>query len=118
MSVEIISAALSDVFVKTVYKPLELRAVVNNFFKATGVEDNDGETKELPGPMFYTYCKKGYIKSTSKAGKRGGVTYEISQADAIEWFAKYAIANGYIEVPDVEIDDEMVEELENADIEH
>jgi hypothetical protein len=42
-----------------------------------------GIDKELPGPMGYTYLKKGYIKPLADNNKR------CTKAAAIEWTEKY-----------------------------
>jgi hypothetical protein len=52
---------------------------VNAFLKSIGVE------KELPGPMFYTYRNKKYIKSDEQGN--------ISWTNLNAWFQKYAEKN-------------------------
>lgn len=52
---------------------------INAKLKELGVE------KELPPQMFYTYFKKGYIKTTiNNEGRQVATTKELD-----EWFKKY-----------------------------
>jgi hypothetical protein len=58
--------------------PFGMRTSVNKILKAIGVD------KELPGPMFYTYTKKGYIKTVA-----GSDNKRVAKSDAIEWTEAY-----------------------------
>jgi hypothetical protein len=66
---------IAELFTEDVYRPLGLRKVVNQVLKGI-----DPEAKELPGPMFYTYCNKGYIPNEDR---------NIKREDAIAWTEKY-----------------------------
>lgn len=46
------------------------------------LKDLDPEAKELPGPMGYTYLKKGYVTGTKDVKS-------CTKAQAIEWTEKY-----------------------------
>lgn len=65
------------------YSPYKCASVVNEQFVEMGIE------KVLPPQMFYTYVKKGYIKSeTDQSGKK-----YVKQSDLTEWFVKYCTKN-------------------------
>lgn len=57
--------------------PYGMMVAVNKVLKALGSD------KVLPGPMFYTYTKKGYIPTVDEANKR------VAKADAVEWTEGY-----------------------------
>jgi hypothetical protein len=58
--------------------PYKCSTVTNKVLEFVGIE------KVLPGPMFYTYTKKGYIKSTD--GK-------VNLVQLTEWIEKYVRKN-------------------------
>lgn len=76
-----VETTISDLFVQEWYKPLEMMRVVNSILRGLGAKD-------LPGPMFYTYCEKGYIKAEPGDGSRGN-KFKISKEAAVEWTEKY-----------------------------
>jgi hypothetical protein len=65
---------LSDYFTAEQYSPYGMCKVVNEVLRDLGIE------KVLPGPMFYTYTKKGYIPCTDK---------KVARQDAIVWTEGY-----------------------------
>jgi hypothetical protein len=65
------------------YSPYKCASVVNEQLVEMGVE------KVLPPQMFYTYVKKGYIKSeTDQSGKK-----YVKHSELVEWFVKYCTKN-------------------------
>jgi len=65
------------------YSPYQCAKAVNEMFAESGVD------KTLPPQMFYTYTKKGYIKSfTDEAGKQ-----KVTHQDLADWFVKYCTKN-------------------------
>jgi hypothetical protein len=76
-AIEETEVTLADLFSEapeTFKTPYAIRTFMNGILKSLGID------KELPGPMFYTYVKKGYIKSLSKE-------------DVLEWAEKYIAKN-------------------------
>lgn len=69
---------VADFFTAEIYSPYGVITTVNKVLKALGVD------KELPGPMGYTYCKKGYITTVPGTDKK-----KVTKAHAIEWAEKY-----------------------------
>jgi hypothetical protein len=69
--------SITEYFTQETYSPYGVIKVVNEILKDAEVD------KVLPGPMGYTYCKKGYIKTTDEAKK------VVSREAAIEWTEKY-----------------------------
>jgi hypothetical protein len=61
------------------FSPYACAAVVNIWLA------EDGFQKKLPPQMFYTYTKKGYIKS----GLDGKGRVQVSEQQLAEWYAKY-----------------------------
>jgi hypothetical protein len=68
---------IAEYFEKETYSPYGLIKVVNKVLEDLGID------KVLPGPMGYTYCKKGYIATIDDAKK------VVAAEDAIEWTEKY-----------------------------
>lgn len=66
---------ISTFFTAETYSPYGMCKVVNEILRDMGID------KVLPGPMFYTYTKKGYI--TTIAPKK------VAKGDAIEWTEGY-----------------------------
>lgn len=58
--------------------PYGMSVAVNKILAAIGID------KTLPGPMFYTYTKKGYITSIEGSNNK-----KVSKEAAIEWTEKY-----------------------------
>lgn len=90
--------------------PYGMRNSVNKILAALGVE------KVLPGPMFYTYTKKGYIKTVP-----GSDFKKVSKADAIEWTIKYVeklITKAAQVQPEEVVENEMQEALDAFNNEH
>jgi hypothetical protein len=76
-------ATLESFFEEEIYSPYGLIQVVNRVLKAAEVD------KVLPGPMGYTYCKKGYIKTIEGSNNK-----KVTRAHAIEWTEKYLTKMG------------------------
>ena len=77
-----------------------MRTSVNKILASLGVD------KTLPGPMFYTYGKKGYIKTIEGSeGKRTTKEY------AIEWTEAYITKLTKVTVKEDTEDEEMTEPL-------
>ena len=68
---------ITEYFEETM-SPYKLIRSVNQVLADLGIE------KELPGPMGYTYCKKGYI--TTVPGSNNKL---VTREAAIEWAEKY-----------------------------
>jgi hypothetical protein len=96
------STSLETYFSLETYGPYKMRTVVNNILKDLGIE------KELPGPMFYTYCNKGYIKTLDEAKRI------VSRDAAIEWTESYLtkLVAKIEKVQVVEVDEEAEAEIE------
>lgn len=69
---------MTDTTTIATLSPYACAKIVNEELKNLGVE------KTLPPQMFYTYVKKGYIKSTDK---------KVSLVDLQVWFAAYVHKN-------------------------
>ena len=69
---------VGDFFTAETYSPYGVIKAVNAVLKALEIE------KVLPGPMGYTYCKKGYIATVP-----GSNAKLVTRAAAIEWTEKY-----------------------------
>jgi hypothetical protein len=69
---------VDEYFTAETYGPYGMRKVVNVILRDLGVD------KVLPGPMFYTYAKKGYIPTV--AGSEAKV---ILREDAVAWTEAY-----------------------------
>jgi hypothetical protein len=67
---------------ETTYSPYKCASLVNEMFVQKKVE------KVLPPQMFYTYVKKGYIKSFEKDGKKF-----VTHSELTNWFVKYCTKN-------------------------
>jgi osmotically-inducible protein OsmY len=89
--------SITEYFTTPTYSPYGMMKVVNKILSDLGID------KVLPGPMFYTYTKKGYIKSYVVGGK---VT--ISAESATEWTEKYLTKL----VKKVQVVEEVEEEVE------
>lgn len=88
---------------KGTYSPYGVIKVANEVLAALEID------KVLPGPMGYTYCKKGYIATIDEAKK------VVARADAIEWIEKYVtklVAKAQIVEEVTEEAAEMTEEIE------
>jgi hypothetical protein len=70
--------SIEDFFTEGTYSPYGVIQVVNKILKAAEVD------KVLPGPMGYTYCKKGYIKTIEGSDQK-----KVTRSAAIEWAEKY-----------------------------
>ena len=99
---ETTATSVSDFFTAETYGPYAMRTVVNKVLKELGIE------KELPGPMFYTYCNKGYIKTLDEAKRI------VSRESAIEWTESYLtkLVAKIEKVQVVEVDEEAEAEIE------
>jgi hypothetical protein len=82
----------TDVHGDELITPYAAMRLVNRALAELGVD------KELPGPMLYTYVKKGYIGGT-KGAKR------CTRQAVATWFEKYVVR--FLEVEEVdEVDSE------------
>ena len=78
--VESTEKAIVDYFTAETYSPYGMMKVVNEILRDAGV------SKVLPGPMFYTYCKKGYITTVE-----GSNAKTVKASDAALWTEEYLI---------------------------
>lgn len=67
-----------DIFFTETMSPYGLITSVNKVLKELGID------KVLPGPMGYTYCKKGYIATVPGSNNK-----VVEKEAAIEWAEKY-----------------------------
>lgn len=65
------------------YSPYQCAKVINDEFVSKGID------KQLPPQMFYTYTKKGYIKSFKDENDKP----RVNHSDLVEWFVKYCQKN-------------------------
>lgn len=68
---------IAEYFTAETYSPYGVIKHVNKVLKDLGID------KVLPGPMGYTYCKKGYIATIDTEKK------VVTREAAIEWTEKY-----------------------------
>jgi hypothetical protein len=97
-SAETTTFQIEDYFENATYSPYGVIKVVNRILADLGIE------KELPGPMGYTYCKKGYIR-TSDAAKK-----VVPSDAAIEWTSKY-LAKLTVKLQTTVVESEEVPEM-------
>jgi len=71
------TVTVSEYFSVETMSPYGLIKTVNKILADLQID------KTLPGPMGYTYCKKGYIPTIDDAKK------VVHRDDAIEWTEKY-----------------------------
>jgi hypothetical protein len=76
---------VEDFFTETEYAPLALRKVVNQIRTII-----NPEVKDLPGPMFYTYARKGMLDGQKWPV---GTSPRIQRDAAIAWTVKYLSKN-------------------------
>jgi hypothetical protein len=81
--------------------PYKSRNVSNKVLNALGVN------KVLPGPMFYTYCDKGYIETQDAANR------EVTQDALWTWLQKYIAKNATKFFPQLSEVDENAEVSES-----
>jgi hypothetical protein len=69
------------------YSPFQLAGIVNKLLAAAEIIDpKTDKIKVLPAPMFYTYTKKGYIKTIND---NRGDGRKVAKDVAVEWTSAY-----------------------------